>query len=42
MYKSLSLNTASGFAYANVVVNLSDKAIYVDGDGTEKNPYTFR
>lgn len=42
MYKSLALNTASGFAYANVVVNLSDKAIYVSGDGTEKNPYIFR
>lgn len=26
----------------NVVFNITDKAIYLDGDGTELNPYTFK
>lgn len=40
--KSIALNNASGYASINPVFNLSEKAIYVSGTGTEEDPYVFR
>lgn len=42
LYQKPQINTASGLASINVVFNLSDKAIYVSGTGTETDPYIFR
>jgi len=38
----LASSTCNNQKRLNVVLNLSDKIIYVSGDGTETNPYIFR
>lgn len=42
IYESPMLNNCSAMSNINAVFNLSDKAIYVSGNGTINNPYTFR
>ncbi|MDE5630519.1 MAG: hypothetical protein K2I70_02860 [Bacilli bacterium] len=42
LYKIPTINNASAYANVNVVFNLTDKAIYVDGDGTIEKPYVFK
>lgn len=39
---SLSKNNASGYSSINAVFNISEKTIYVSGEGTEEDPYVFR
>ncbi len=40
--KTLNTYSASSYASMNIVINITDKAIYEKGDGTLENPYTFR
>ncbi len=40
--KTISTYMASSYASMNIVINISDKAIYEKGDGTLENPYIFR
>lgn len=42
IYRTPLLNTCSAYATINVVFNITDKALYVSGSGTEKDPYIFR
>lgn len=37
-----TITNASSYSNLNVVFNITDKAIYVSGDGTEENPYVFK
>ena len=38
----LNASTANSPSGANVVINITDKAVYAGGTGTEEDPYTFR
>lgn len=37
-----TIANASSYANINVVFNLTDKAVYVSGNGTEEDPYIFK
>lgn len=39
---TLYLKTCNNQSYLNIVFNLTEKAIYIDGDGTQENPYIFK
>lgn len=41
MYRGLSEQYASTSGDINVTVNITDKAVYVSGNGTEEDPYIF-
>lgn len=42
IFKNPSSMIANSYASIFTTFNLTDKAIYVDGDGTKEKPYTFR
>lgn len=42
LYKRVTTNNASGYSDLRVVFNISDKAIYVAGDGSKESPYEFK
>ena len=42
LYKIPTITNASSYANINVVFNLTDKAVYVGGNGTIEEPYEFK
>ncbi len=42
LYQIPTIANANSYANINVVFNLTEKAVYVSGDGTQENPYVFK
>lgn len=42
LYKRPTSTICNAYAYINIVFNLTDKAVYVSGTGTEADPYIFK
>lgn len=42
IYRTPSLSSCANQVYTNAVFNLTDKAVYIDGDGSKDKPYTFK
>lgn len=42
LYQVPTIANTNSYANINVVFNITEKAIYVSGDGSEENPYVFK